>query len=304
VKRATTLHTDIVMRAGRADVAGAPAAAVREATTRRVIDGEDGGWDAHPIHWELARYALDGVHPKPSDDALVAAWYHATSAYLIFRREYGYLTLHVLKGRELRPDDARLQFYSGVLHESYAGPQVQAALSLLTSGSFRPEVRSSVDELKQAEGFFRRALTLDSAMVHARVHLGRVIGLLGRHDEARTELTTALSSLSDRRQRYYAELFLGDTERRAGRGGEARAAYLRASELFPNAQAPRFGLSQVAWDEGDRSAAQESFRTMATLSQDDAKRDDPWWSYEVSSVLDVAELVDNLRRLAVEQLSR
>lgn len=301
MKRAAMLHTDIAMLAAAPTSVNMPAtAAEREKSSRRVVDGEDAGWDARPIHWELARTALDGVHPKPGDDPLVAAWYQSTAAYMAFRLEYGYLGVHLAKALTILPNDGRLQFYNGVRHEAYAAPPVQSALAGLSSLQFRPDVKSPDEELKLAEGSFRRALNFDAALVNARVHLGRVLGLLGRHEQARAELTLALSSLQDPRQRYYAELFLGDTERRAGQVPQANEAYARAAILFPNAQTPRLGLSQLAWEDGDRTAAQESFRTMVTMSQGE----DPWWSYELSAVLDVAVLVENLRRLAVEQLSR
>jgi len=305
MKRAAMLHTDAVMLAGeRTGAAPPPRGADLAATTRRVVDGQDSGWDARPIHWEFGRTALDGVLPRPDADPLVAAWYRATSAYLLFRREYGYLVPHLAKGRTILPKDAYLQLYSGVVHEAYASPGVQAALDGLRSRSFTPHVQSPAQEFARAEELFRRALTLDPGLAIARVRLGRVIGQLGRHTQAVTELRRALLTLTGDRHRYYAELFLGTEELAAGRAREAKAAFERARTLFPNAQSPHLALGQLAWQRADRAGADVVLDGLADLPAAQEGREDPWWTYEVSAVLDVALLVENLRDMAVEHVRK
>lgn len=301
MKRAALLHTDVAMLAPAS--LGAPAPPTRAdmaSPTRRVVDGEDAGWDARPIHWEISRTALEAVRPSPTGDATAAAWYRATSAYLTFRREYGYLKPHLERARTLFPKDARFHLYSGVRHEAYAAPLVQAAVEALNTRGFRSDVKPVADELKTAEAFFRRALELDQGLVAARVRLGRVVGLLGRRDQALRELRLALSVLTDGRERYFAELFLGAEEQGAGRVEAARAAYERASVLYPNAQAPRLALGQLAWHAGDRAGANAAFAALAGLPGDPERREDPWWTYEVSTVLDVALLFERLREAGVK----
>ena len=304
-KRAALLHTDVAMLAPTLQTSARPPTGTElAATTRKIVDGEDAGWDSRPIHWEIARAALDGVPLSTSDTPLISAWYRATAAYLAFRREYGYLARHLVKARVRLPDDARVQFYSGVLHESHAAPLVQSALASIESRMFRPDVKSAVDELKVAEQFYRRTLELDAGFALARLHLGRVHSLLGQHDLARLGLKRTLAELNEPRQQYFAEMFLGVEEGRAGNISEAKAAYTRAGRLFPEAQAPKLALAQLSLESGDHTGAQETFQKLVLTSSHDDGREDPWWTYEVSSVLDVAVLIEEMRRLAAEHLPK
>ena len=303
-KRAAMLHTDVAMLTPSPNAVRTPAGAELAATTRRVIDGEDAGWDARPVHWEIARAALDGVPVSPAETPLLSAWYRATAAYFTFRREYGYLARHLAKARWRLPDDARLQFYSGILHESHAAPLVQSALASIASRTFRPDVKSASDELRTAQRFYQRTLEIDSEFALARLHLGRVHSLLDQHDQARLELKAALTQLTDPRQQYYAEMFLGVEEAGAGRAADAAAAYTRASRLFPDAQAPALALAHLSLDNGDHADAHEAFQKLIAAPSTERGRDDPWWSYEMSAALDVAVLFEGVRRLAAGHFAR
>ncbi|MEO6224019.1 MAG: hypothetical protein ABIP90_12300, partial [Vicinamibacterales bacterium] len=78
MKRAAMLHTDVAMLSPPGALPREPSAAERASTTRRVVDGQDIGWDARPIHWEIARAAIDGVRPAGGalgPVRLVAVWY-------------------------------------------------------------------------------------------------------------------------------------------------------------------------------------------------------------------------------------
>ena len=302
---AAMLHTDLVMLSEPPSELRRPQSSLAQSNpARRIIDGEVTGWDPGPIHWEIGRIALRGVRPLPKSDPVVAAWYRATSAYLVSQREYGYLETHLAEGRAILPEDAHLLLYNGVLHEAYASSVVQEALQALRSGVFRPTAKSSADELEQAERYFRRALELDRGVDIARVHLGRVLGLRGRHEQAAVELRRALSSLTDARQRYYAELFLGAEEQALGRTPDAKGALERANRLFPNAQTPYLGLGQLAWQNADRAGAQVAFERLAALPGDLPDREDPWWSYPVSAVLDTPALVERVTRMVAEQVRK
>ena len=56
------------------------------------------------------------------------------------------------------------------------------------------------------------------------------------------------------------ELFLGRAEEALGHDEAARAAFERASALYPNAQSPRLALSQIARRAGNRAAAQRELQ--------------------------------------------
>jgi tetratricopeptide (TPR) repeat protein len=305
MKRAALLHTDIAVLFPAANELAAPRRNRQPASSAlRIVDGEDKGWQPNPVHWDFGRTALDGVRPNPATDRFVSAWYLATSAYQGLRREYGFLRLQLERGRALFTKDALLLLYSGVMHEAHAAPLVQTALQSLSSHAFRPTVNSTADELKLAEGFFRRALDLDPGMTIARLHLGRVLGLQGRHKEAAGELRRAQSSLTDARQRYFAELFLGAEEQALGRAAEAIAAFQRARLLFPNAQSPYLALSQLAWQAADRTGAQLALESLAGLPAAPADREDPWWTYDVSAMHDLEVLISKLLAIAAEDLSK
>ena len=106
---------------------------------------------------------------------------------------------HLNAGLHLLPGDARLLFYAGALHEAFASPSVQAASRALES---RPNLRSEVGsveaELELAERFFRQTLAADPRFAEARLRLGRVLGLLGRHEEAANELRRSIPQLETR----------------------------------------------------------------------------------------------------------
>jgi hypothetical protein len=298
MKLAAMLHTDVVMLSEPPSGTAKPRAGFdRSIPAGRITDGEVTGWDAGPVHWEIGRAALRAVRPLAKADPWVAVWYRATSAYLVARRQYGYLESQLAEGREILPDDPKLHVYAGALHEAYASPVLQEARGALSSGGFNPTAESRANELEHAERDFRRALELDPALDIVRVHLGRVMGLRGRHGQAASELRRALSSLADPRQRYYAELFLGAEEQASGRTSEAKNAFDRASLLFPNAQAPHLALGQLAWQTADRAGADAAFERLAALPRALADREDPWWTYSVSAVLDVATLVETMRAL-------
>lgn len=136
------------------------------------------------------------------------------------------------------------------------------------------------------------------------MRLGRVIGLLGRHPQAVAELKQALLTLTGDRHRYYGELFLGAEEQAAGRAAQAKAAYERARKLFPNAQSPYLALGQLAWQRADRAGADVVLDGLAAAPSATGSREDPWWTYELSAVLDVAVLVDQLRHMAAEHVRK
>jgi tetratricopeptide (TPR) repeat protein len=143
-------------------------------------------------------------------------------------------------------------------------------------------VDSARSELRRAEAFFRRALEIDPSLVEARLRRGRVLGVLGRHAEARTELLQTIVVTEDPLLLYYGELFLGSEEEALGNRDAAGAAYERAATLYPLAQSPQLGLSQLARRNGDRSGALKAMERMFSVHSDEAEPDDPWWTYHVA----------------------
>ena len=116
-------------------------------------------------------------------------------------------------------------------------------------------------------------------MVEARIRLGRVLGLRGRHEEAVAQLQQGLSATEPLLQDD-AHLFLAAELDALGKWEDARRSYQRAAALYPTAQSPLLGLSRVASQLGDREAAREAIGRVLKLPADEEDRVDPWWSYE------------------------
>jgi hypothetical protein len=96
-----------------------------------------------------------------------------------------------------------------------------------------------------------------------------------------------------KRLRYVACLLLGREQWTLGRRAEAEGAYREAAALYPGAQSPQFGLSQVAHDRGDRQGALTHLAILERPPMSD-DRDDPWWTYSRVHVPDTIELMTTL----------
>jgi tetratricopeptide (TPR) repeat protein len=157
-------------------------------------------------------------------------------------------------------------------------------------------VGSEQMELRQAEAFFRRTLEIKPDEAEARLHEGRVLGLLGKHAEAAIALRLAVTELKDGELQYDADLFLGAEEEALGDRAAARVAYERAAALAPLAQSPLLALSQLARRNGDRTGALRAIDRLFALPEDRHEHDDPWWWYSVSQGLDADDLLAAVRQ--------
>jgi tetratricopeptide (TPR) repeat protein len=270
-KQAAMLHADIAMNVEDG---------VGESQTGSLIvktkDGAQVGVHGNVVHWEFGRLLLDAVR-QPSGDDFVRDWYRATMA---FKLRIGELdTPHFEHGGAVFPRDAIVMFLLGGLHEWFADPRVQSvADSVDLPRGIQLELQTEGAELRAAEENFRRALEVDPDHVEARIRHGRVLGRLGRHQQAVDALRVATPRARDPLLAYYAHLFLGAEEETLGRLPQARAAYTSAAALYPRAQAPRLGLSQLAHRTGDRVAARAALAPALPPYVSDPK-DDPWWTY-------------------------
>jgi tetratricopeptide (TPR) repeat protein len=274
--RGAALHGDIAMLI--------PEDTVRKSPTQRtayiVRDGRWLGIRYISVHWQLGRSLLDGVNPDPATNPEVKTWYQEIAAHLLQMRQFAAAVDHFARARQMFPSDPDMLFSSGVLHERFGSTALQAAVeSVAESKRESASVSSARGELVRAERFFRDALAYRPAHLEARVRHGRVLDDLQRHDEAAEELRVAIADGASGWLLYLAELFLGRAEEARGDHAASRAAFLRASALYPNAQSPRLALSQIARRTGDRAAAQRELQFIAALPDDERRREDPWWLY-------------------------
>ena len=151
IRRAALLHADIAMLEphGRVEpFQGSPASrgprSVGPQTWRvDISDGRSLDVGLSALHWDIARLALDQVRPPnfdkpaPERDAMVRAWYRATSAWMQLHEDHD--TLHLDHGRRMFPDDPDLLFLSGCQREPVrgAGDPGRCAIGRAAAGPHR-----------------------------------------------------------------------------------------------------------------------------------------------------------------------
>lgn len=287
----TLLHSDIAMFVPSDDrpVIGGPVMV-------RLRDGQPDGYE-YPVsaQWEFTRSLLDAIRPGPASDDTVLTWYKATASYLLLTSSLSDLTAQLKRGRQLFPADADLLFFSGCVHEAYsARPLQDAARSVVLPPGHALNLGSRRSHLQAAENDFTRALERNPRLIEARMRLGRVLGLLGRHQEAAEQLRQAATTIGDSQVVYYACMFLGEEEQALGHGDAARGWYERAATIYPRAQSPLFALSEMASRSGDTAAAVRAIDRIRQLPADETERSDPWVAYYVAGGRDAQTLVRNL----------
>jgi tetratricopeptide (TPR) repeat protein len=291
--RVAMLHTDLMMvsRDERAGIrlAGLPS------TTLRVDDAKGSNVSDPGVYWDVAREAMDLVVPTPRGRALATDWYRVTSEYLLGHRDYALAAPHLQHARDVLPGDAQLAFDCGVVYENLAASGIQAAVpddqAALTIGS-RPIL------LANAEFHFRSALLLEPGFHEAALRLGRILELLGRHEEALSHLRRVETLLPRPALQYYAALLVGRAHEAAGRSDEARAAFERALKHYPDAQSARLALAALTFRASGQIPALPYVRSLGA----GRPGADPWWAYDVSSTAAVSDHVDALRLSAAEVL--
>jgi tetratricopeptide (TPR) repeat protein len=283
VKRAALLHTDIALLVDSAAdklAHSTPAAVIDPRLTRRIIDAQQVGVEYYGSHWDVARLLLDQVRPAPAEDVAVRDWYRAVAAVFASRSFLAESHVHLARGEALFPADAEIARALGLLHEAEAAPTIQRFVESMPPGdSLRSAIGSARTNLRRAQSSHRKAVALDGDSAEAHLHLGRVTGLLGGHEEASRELRRAIDGAREPRTSYYAWLFLGVEEDALGRADAAREAFDRAAALYPGAQSPWLALSQLARRRGDRAAARRFMDEAWSRSSNDRLRDDPWTTY-------------------------
>ena len=274
-----------------------------------LADGQGTAFRQVGVHWELARMLLDYVKPSGSDqvapgrDEMVRDWYRATAAWMQDRGDYD--THHLERAREVWSADPIILFLSGSLAETYAAPHIQSAVrSAVAPAGAVFAVASDRAELRQADGFYRRALAADSSLPELHLRFGHVLLLLGHDADAVKELRLALDGEEDPLLRYYGELFVGAAEERQGHADAARQAYADASALYPNAQSPHLALSALARRLGDRATAFKEMQIVFELQHADEGPDDPWWTYYKSQARNADDLLESLWRPFLQEVER
>lgn len=284
-------------------------------TKNRLILDQDGqvvGEVVASWNWPFARSLLDLVGTDrggPSRDPFVAAWYHATAAYMLASGMYGDLTPHLQRAADVFPDDASILFDRACYAELLGLPMHQALLSereiidrkradtgapTWTRSNSPPSLRIPLAEKTndEAERLFRRSLGIDPELVEARVRLARLLDLRERHQEAFAELKTALAENPTRVVAFYAHLFAGRLSQTMGLVDEASRHYQAALALFPDAQSAFLASSQLALRRSDVPGTLAPIERLSARSA--VFTADPWWQYHLCAGRDADELLKAL----------
>jgi hypothetical protein len=305
LERGALLHSDIAMLAPEptSPLTTSPLTyRQRRAFAVEMSDGQATDVRESSSHWGIARTLLDEVRPtrtdkqpSPGRDEMVRNWYYATAAWMQYSMHYNFEQLH--RGVVLFPNDAGILFLAATEHEVYAGAYMQNVMRTveLPPGS-TTGIMSEKDELRKSEALFKRALVANPSLVEAHLRLGHVLMLLGRPNDAQSELRQVVMSSTSDLTRYYCELFLAKVEESLGELDAAARGYERASSLFPNAQSPLVALAALARRRGGRRATIMAAEKVFELPQDDEEAWDPWWTYYISQELNADDLIDDLRR--------
>lgn len=137
--------------------------------------------------------------------------------------------------------------------------------------------------LALAERAYREALKKDPSRHRAAVHLGRVLWLLDRHDDARRILEPIVSHENAAAgERYLASLFLAAEYERAGDVDRARTLLESIETFAPGRQTARLALAVLE----HRAGRVERARTIVEKAVPDGGpgEDDEWWSYRNGGV--------------------
>ena len=297
--RGASLHADIVML--EAGQAVGPNASGRPRSSQVMVfmsDGQQTGVDDAGVQWEMGRRLLDKVQhkgsrkPNPGDDETVRLWYLASNAYMQGVEQLD--GWHVERAVQLFPRDPEILFLAACAREVFSGPQIQNVLASTTlSRDLFDQIGDAGAELGKAERLFRQSLELNPKQVEARIRLGRVLGRRGRHLEAIVELRRATMETQNRLLQYYGQMFLGAEAAALDLPDEARRAFQRASELYPNAQSPHLAVGALAARMGDRGEALSAIEPVVTADEP-LFSDDPWWSYYTAQARDLVGIVGAL----------
>lgn len=243
-------------------------------------------------HWWMARLLLRLVAPHPASDPFVRDWYRAVAAHYQASYSLGSAKYHLADALTVLPHDPMLLLYAGAMYEAYASPHVQTMLHPFLAKQLN--LPRQEDEWRQAERLLREAVK-QGAPSEANLRLARVLARLGRHEDAASELRRAASRLDEPRLQYLCALFLGSEEAALGRREAAEASFERAAALFPTAQSPLVALADLAWRNGNRSAALDALHRIRSLPTESGKREDPWRDYYGSVGSDASAQMSALR---------
>ena len=244
------------------------------------LDGREEGAGQLSFHLDFARALLDAVKPRPADHEDIRKWYRTVAAQLEQIYNLADAQPHLARARAIFADDPDMLLATGCLYETLSSPRVQSvAESMIAAGARTTGLPAAGSSRSQAMRYYRRALAMNPSALEAKVRLGRLLGIDGRHADAANLLRNAVAEIkNDTALAYYGWLFLGDELQATRQYPAAVAAYQRAADLYPRAQSPRLAVVCLARRVRSRATGFDLMQqTLGAPTRSDA--DDPWWRY-------------------------
>jgi hypothetical protein len=180
-------------------------------------------------------------------------------------------------------NDPALLFARGSAHEAIAlalhqqGETAARALLLQRDSAQREIDLQRRDHLLRARASFEEAVGKDPELSAARLHLGRVLALLGEDEKARSVLGELLDRAREPPLLYLARLFLGRLHEEAGSLAGAEREYRAALDAVPNGQVAAVALSHVLLTTGEAQRARDVLNRSIALGE--RREGDSYWAY-------------------------
>jgi tetratricopeptide (TPR) repeat protein len=241
--------------------------------------------DGAMLHVRLGERLLGGEARRAGDagDRVFAGrWYGVAASVFLAQTD-------TVRGREILerglstvPESAGLHLLAGAVEDMEAqrfepdAAQDAAGSQRAMTRNVRSEIEGSV-RLALAERAYRHALTIDPALVGARLRLGRVLFLLHRLPEARSMLEGTRDAAVAASDRYLARLFLSELDRLEGDVEAARRLLHEARAMAPDRQSAWLALAQLEEAAGRPDQARAIVRE--GLARSGKTVVDEWWSY-------------------------
>ena len=225
-----------------------------------------------PIPWSphlsAAQRYVERLAAKTRDDPVALQWWLIAIGAMHAQRNYAQAMTTARRARQVCGERPEFVFAIGITHELAWVWEHEENFHSPFSGN-----------LEDAEKSYAQVLTLDPALIEARVRLGRVRTLRGDNQSAARILAEVPDSAGPALV-YLARLFEGDALERSGSRAEARKRYGAAVRLGPRSQSAQLALAYIEYQSGARMDAAGRVRELAAdrLAADDA---DPWFWYSL-----------------------
>lgn len=198
-------------------------------------------------------------------------------------------------------DEPRVVLARGIADEQFGAPAEVLTRSVAAAGLARAR-----DALARAEGEryraldraiarFRDAAKIESVAAEATLRMGHVQHRLGRHDAALATWANLESLHPEPAVAYLTQLFRGLAHESYGRYDAAKAAYLAALTISPQAHSATMRLAALSFLHGSDG---QPYQLVDTLVRDDDPRRDPWWSYYAADWRFWYSRIERVRTLA------